>query len=130
MAPNINDYLPTPAPLADANVDIGGKSKTDVAIDNSDHNVIDWTVNLEQTMGTVVIVLAILAALYCIRYGFNSICYTARIHFGKDHNDNVSQWPQPPSYVGSRPPRAGPDPTYANTQGFPQGQQYNQGRIN
>ena len=74
---SISDYLPTPARLADVGVDVGGKSKTDVAIDNSDHNVVDWTVNLEQAMGTVIIVLAILALLYCCRYGFNSICDTA-----------------------------------------------------
>ena len=123
------EYLPTPAALADATVDIGGKSNTDVAIDNSDHNMIDWTVNMEQTMATVVIILAILAALYCVRYGFNSICDTAKTHFGKDYNDNVANWQQPPSYVGSYPPRTGPDPIYANTQGFQQGQQHSQGRT-
>ena len=56
MAPT--EYLPTPAALADATLDVGGKSRTDVAIDNSDHNMIDWTVNLEKTMATVVIILA------------------------------------------------------------------------
>ena len=128
MAPK--EYLPTPAALADATVDIGGKSKTDVAIDNSDHNMIDWTVNLEQKMATVVIILARLAALYCVRYGFNYICNTAKTHFGKDYNDNIAKWSQPPSYVGSCPPRTGLDPTYANTQGFQQSQQYSQGRTN
>ena len=126
MAPT--EYLPTPAALADATVDISGKSNTDVAIDNSDHNMIDWTVNMEQTMATTVFVLSILAALYCARYGFNSICDTAKAHFGKNYNNNEGNWQQPPSYVGAYPPR-GPDPIYANTQGLQQGQQRNQGRV-
>ena len=126
MAPT--DYLPTPAALADATVDIGGKSKTDVAIDNSDHNMIDWTVNMEQTMATTVFVLAILAALYCARYGFNSICDTAKAHFGKSYNNNERDWQQPPSYIGTYPPR-GPDPIYTNAQGPQQNQLRNQGRM-
>ena len=109
------EYLPTPAALADANVDIGGKSSTDVAIDNSDHNVLAWSINMEQTMATTVFVLSILAALYCARYGFNSICETAKNHFGKDHNNNTTDWQHPPSYIGSYPPR-GTDPIYENTQ--------------
>ena len=123
------NFLPTPAALADATIDVGGKSKTDVAIDNSDHNMIDWTVNMEQTMATTVFVLSILAALYCARYGFNSICDTAKAHFGKNYNNNERDWQQPPSYVGTYPPR-GPDPTYRNTQGTPQNQLRNPGRMN
>merc|ERR1711974_142810 len=40
---------------------------------------------------------SILAALYCARYGFNSICDTAKAHFGKNYNNNELHQTQEPT---------------------------------
>ena len=95
--------LPTPAAVLDANVDVGGKTTSDVKVDNSDHNMVTGTINLEQSMGTIFLVFTILLVLYCCRYGFQSICSTAKTHFGRQQNQDIPIWyssppqrPQPP----------------------------------
>ena len=95
--------LPTPAAVLDANVDVGGKTTSDVKVDNSDHNMVTGTINLEQSMGTIFLVFTILLVLYCCKYGFRSICSTAKTHFGRRQNQDIPLWyssppqrPQPP----------------------------------
>ena len=84
--------LPTPAAVLDANVDVGGKTTSDVKVDNSDHNMVTGSINLEQTMGTIFFVFAILLGLYCCKYGFRSVCRTAKTHFGRRQDQDIPLW--------------------------------------
>ena len=84
--------LPTPAAVLDANVDVGGKTTSDVKVDNSDHNMVTGTINLEQSMGTIFLVFTILLVLYCCKYGFQSICNTAKTHFGRQQKQELPIW--------------------------------------
>ena len=60
--------LPTPAAVLDANVDVGGKTTSNVKVDNSHHNMVTGSINLEQSMGTIFFVFTILLVLYCCKY--------------------------------------------------------------
>ena len=96
--------LPTPAAVLDAKVDMGSKSQTDVKVDNSDQNIVTGTINLEQSMGTIFLVFTILLILYCCKYGFQSICDTAKTHFGRRQKQELPIWyPSPPRRP--QPPR-------------------------
>ena len=101
--------LPTPAAVLDAKVDVGGKTSSKVEVDNSDHNMVTGSINLEQTMGTIFFVFAILITLYCCKYGFRSLCNTAKEHFGKRHNPDIPYWnPTPPYRPQTRRPQEEP----------------------
>ena len=96
--------LPTPAAVLDAKVDVGGKTTSNVEVDNSDHNMVTGTINLEQSMGTIFLVFTILLVLYCCKYGFQSICNTAKTHFGRQQKQELPIWyPSPPRRP--QPPR-------------------------
>ena len=84
--------LPTPAAVLDAKVDVGGKTTSNVEVDNSDHNMVTGSINLEQTMGTIFFVFAILLGLYCCKYGFRSVCRTAKTHFGRRQDQDIPLW--------------------------------------
>ena len=84
--------LPTPAAVLDAKVDMGGKTSSKVEVDNSDHNMVTGSINLEQTMGTIFFVFAILLGLYCCKYGFRSVCRTAKTHFGRRQDQDIPLW--------------------------------------
>merc|ERR1712055_1124727 len=85
-------------------MDMGSKSQTDVKVDNSDQNIVTGTINLEQSMGTIFLVFTILLILYCCKYGFQSICDTAKTHFGRRQKQELPIWyPSPPRRP--QPPR-------------------------
>ena len=84
--------LPTPVAVLDAKVDVGAKTTSDVKVDNSDHNMVTGSINLEQTMGTIFFVFAILFGLYCCKYGFRSVCNTAKTHFGRRQDQDIPLW--------------------------------------
>ena len=81
---------PHKANLGDIGTQIGAETYTDVAIDNSKQGTMTASVNLEQTMGSIIVILGILLALYLCRYGFHSIRQTTITHFG-----NTQQPPDP-----------------------------------
>ena len=74
----------------DTGTHIGAETYTDVAIDNSKQRTMTASVNIEQTMGSIIVILGILLALYLCRYGFHSIRQTTITHFG-----NTQQPPDP-----------------------------------
>ena len=82
------ETVPDKAHLADISTEIGAETFTDVAINNSKQGTMTATVNIEQTMGSIIVILGILLALYLCRYGFHSIRQTTITHFGNT--------PQPP----------------------------------
>ena len=97
---------PDKAHLADIGTQIGAETFTDVAINNSKQGTMTATVNIEQTMGTIIVIFAILLALYFCRYGFHSIRQTTITHFGNtpqpphpspERSNRNTYRPQPPS---------------------------------
>ena len=74
----------------DTGTHIGAETYTGVAIDNSKQGTMTAEVNIEQTMGSIIVILGILLALYLCRYGFHSIRQTTITHFG-----NTQQPPHP-----------------------------------
>ena len=81
----------------DTGTHIGAETYTDVAIDNSKQRTMTASVNIEQTMGSIIVILGILLALYFCRYGFHSIRQTTITHFGNA--------PKPPHPSQERPNR-------------------------
>ena len=66
----------------DTGTHIGAETYTGVAIDNSKQGTMTAEVNIEQTMGSIIVILGILVALYLCRYGFQSFRQTTITHFG------------------------------------------------
>ena len=95
----------------DTGTHIGAETYTDVAIDNSKQRTMTASVNIEQTMGSIIVILGILLALYFCRYGFHSVRQTTITHFGNA--------PKPPHPSQERPNRntyrPQPPPRYHNT---------------
>ena len=90
----------------DTGTHIGAETYTDVAIDNSKQRTMTASVNIEQTMGSIIVILGILLALYFCRYGFHSIRQTTITHFGNtpqpphpspERSNRNTYRPQPPS---------------------------------
>ena len=88
---------PHKANPGDTGTHIGAETYTDAAIDNSKQRTMTASVNIEQTMGSIIVILGILLALYFCRYGFHSIRQTTITHFGNT--------PQPPHPSPERPNR-------------------------
>ena len=90
----------------DTGTHIGAETYTGVAIDNSKQRTMTASVNIEQTMGSIIVILGILLALYFCRYGFHSIRQTTITHFGNtpqpphpspERSNRNTYRPQPPS---------------------------------
>ena len=90
----------------DTGTHIGAETYTGVAIDNSKQGTMTAEVNIEQTMGSIIVILGILLALYFCRYGFHSVRQTTITHFGnapkpphpsQERSNRNTYRPQPPS---------------------------------
>ena len=95
----------------DTGTHIGAETYTGVAIDNSKQRTMTAEVNIEQTMGSIIVILGILIALYLCRYGFQSFRQTTITHFG-----NAPKLPHPNQERPNRDMyRPQPPPRYNST---------------
>ena len=95
----------------DTGTHIGAETYTGVAIDNSKQGTMTAEVNIEQTMGSIIVILGILIALYLCRYGFQSFRQTTITHFG-----NAPKLPHPNQERPNRDMyRPQPPPRYNST---------------
>ena len=102
---------PHKANLGNIGTQIGAETYTDVAIDNSKQGTMTASVNIEQTMGSIIVILGILIALYLCRYGFQSFRQTTITHFG-----NAPKLPHPNQERPNRDMyRPQPPPRYDST---------------
>ena len=91
----------------DTGTHIGAETYTGVSIDNSKQGTMTAEVNIEQTMGSIIVILGILVALYLCRYGFQSFRQTTITHFGnapKPSHPNQER-PNRDMYRPQPPPR-------------------------
>ena len=95
----------------DTGTHIGAETYTGVSIDNSKQGTMTAEVNIEQTMGSIIVILGILIALYLCRYGFQSFRQTTITHFG-----NAPKLPHPNQERPNRDMyRPQPPPRYDST---------------
>ena len=95
----------------DTGTHIGAETYTGVAIDNLKQGTMTAEVNIEQTMGSIIVILGILIALYLCRYGFQSFRQTTITHFG-----NAPKLPHPNQERPNRDMyRPQPPPRYDST---------------
>ena len=112
LGPNYNKTDPANKTNSeDTGNHIGPETYTGVSIDNSKQGTMTAEVNIEQTMGSIIVILGILIALYLCRYGFQSFRQTTITHFG-----NAPKLPHPNQERPNRDMyRPQPPPRYDST---------------
>ena len=81
---NATHEKPRFAALLDPTIKNGGDAAANVAVDNSDNSIVGVSFDIQQSLVTIGIVFLILGIIYVIRSGSESICHTAKTHFGAE----------------------------------------------